>query len=27
VLDNQDRLARKIEDGVRLMFMRLPAAR
>jgi hypothetical protein len=27
VLDNQDRLARKIEDGVRLMFVRLPAAR
>jgi hypothetical protein len=27
VLDNQDRLARKIEDAVRLMFMRLPAAR
>jgi hypothetical protein len=27
VLDNQDRLARKVEDGVRLMFMRLPAAR
>ena len=27
VLENQDRLARKIEDAVRLMFMRLPAAR
>jgi hypothetical protein len=27
VLDNQDRLARKIEDAVRLMFERLPAAR
>ena len=27
VLDNKDRLARKIEDAVRLMFMRLPAAR
>lgn len=27
VLDNQDRLARKIEDAVRLMFMRLPAVR
>jgi hypothetical protein len=27
VLDNQDRLARKIEDAVRLMFLRLPAAR
>jgi hypothetical protein len=27
VLDNQDRLARKIDDAVRLMFMRLPAAR
>jgi len=27
VLDNQDRLSRKIEDGVRLMFLRLPAAR
>jgi hypothetical protein len=26
-LDNQDLLARKIEDGVRLMFKRLPAAR
>jgi hypothetical protein len=27
VLENQDRLARKIEDAVRLMFTRLPAAR
>ena len=27
VLTNQDRLARKIEDAVRLMFARLPAAR
>lgn len=27
VLTNQDRLARKIEDAVRLMFDRLPAAR
>ena len=27
VLDNQDRLARKIEEAVRLMFARLPAAR
>ena len=27
VLENQDRLARKIEEGVRLMFMRLPATR
>jgi uncharacterized protein DUF4136 len=27
VLGNQDRLARKIEDAVRLMFTRLPAAR
>ena len=27
VLTNEDRLARKIEDAVRLMFMRLPAAR
>jgi hypothetical protein len=27
VLDNKDRLARKVEDAVRLMFMRLPAAR
>jgi len=27
VLDNEDRLARKIEDAVRLMLMRLPAAR
>ena len=27
VLDNQDRMARKIEDAVRLMFERLPAVR
>jgi len=27
VLDDRDRLARKIEDAVRLMFKRLPAAR
>jgi len=27
VLDNQDRLARKIEQAVRLMLARLPAAR
>ena len=27
VLDNEDRLARKIEDAVRLMLMQLPAAR
>lgn len=27
VLDNQDRLARKIEDAVRLMFVPLPATR
>ena len=27
VLENQDRLARKIEDAVRLMFMRLPAVK
>jgi hypothetical protein len=27
VLENRDRLARKIEDAVRLMFLRLPAAR
>jgi hypothetical protein len=27
VLDDQDRLARKIEDAVRPMFVRLPGAR
>jgi hypothetical protein len=27
VLENKDRLARQIEDAVRLMFQRLPAAR